>query len=229
MSDSTLRVGILGAGKWAASAHVPGWTRDPRAKVMVICDVERDRAKDVAGRFGIPDTADDWQAVVARPDLDVIDVVTPSRTHFELAWAALTAGKHVLCEKPVARDFHDTRRAAALARERGLKTKLGFTFRYSPGVQYAWAMMEEGFVGTTVRVQRLRAELAVAGSEDPAPSGRPHRGSVGAADLVARGLRRPGHRHRPLVGRRRLHPRRRRRCATSSRSGWCATPAARCA
>jgi len=147
MSDSTLRVGVLGAGKWAASAHVPGWTRDPRVKVVVICDVEQDRAKEVAGRFGIPETTGDWEAVVSRPDLDVIDVVTPSRTHFELAWAALNAGKHVLCEKPVARDFRDTRRAAALARERGLKTKLGFTFRYSPGVRYAWAMMEEGFVG----------------------------------------------------------------------------------
>ena len=147
MNDSTLRIGVLGAGKWAASAHVPAWTRDPRAKVAVICDVERDRAKEIAGRFGIPETADDWQAVVGRSDLDVIDVVTPSRTHFELAWAALSAGKHVLCEKPVARDFRETRRAAALARERGLKTKLGFTFRYSPGVQYAWAMMEEGFAG----------------------------------------------------------------------------------
>ena len=147
MNDSTLRIGVLGAGKWAASAHVPAWTRDARAKVVVICDVERDRAKEIAGRFGIPETADDWQAVVGRSDLDVIDVVTPSRTHFELAWAALSAGKHVLCEKPVARDFRETRRAAALARERGLKTKLGFTFRYSPGVQYAWAMMEEGFAG----------------------------------------------------------------------------------
>jgi predicted dehydrogenase len=77
----------------------------------------------------------------------VIDICTPSSTHFTLAWAALEANKHVLCEKPVAYDFRETRRAAALARAKGLKTKLGFTFRYSPGVQYAKSLIDEGFTG----------------------------------------------------------------------------------
>ena len=90
----------------------------------------------------------DWQATVARPDVDVIDVVTPSHTHHELALAAIEAGKHVLCEKPVAYDFRETLRAAELAKQKGLKTKLGFTFRYSPGVLYARSLIEEGFVGT---------------------------------------------------------------------------------
>jgi predicted dehydrogenase len=85
---------------------------------------------------------------VARPDIDVVDVVTPSATHFELAWAALEAGKHVLCEKPVAFDFRETLRASELARQKSVKTKLGFTFRYSPGVQYARSLIDEGFVGT---------------------------------------------------------------------------------
>src|SRR5262249_38401098 len=145
--DRQLRVGVLGAGTWAQRAHVPGWQRDPRAHVAVICDVERDRARDFAAQFGIADATDDWHAVVTRPDLDVIDVVTPSHTHFELAWAALEAGKHVLCEKPVAYDYRETRRAAELAKKKGLKTKLGFTFRYSPGVQFAKSLIDEGFTG----------------------------------------------------------------------------------
>ena len=62
--------------------------------------------------------------------------------------AAMEAGKHVLCEKPVAFDFRETRRAGELARAKGLKTKLGFTFRYSPGVQYARELLDQGFVGT---------------------------------------------------------------------------------
>ncbi|MEO7362927.1 MAG: Gfo/Idh/MocA family oxidoreductase, partial [Gemmatimonadaceae bacterium] len=69
-------------------------------------------------------------------------------THFDLAWAALESGKHVLCEKPVAYNFHDTRRAAAFAREKGLKTKLGFTFRYSPAMRYMKELIDQGFVGT---------------------------------------------------------------------------------
>ena len=100
-----------------------------------------------AERFAIPAVAADHRALIERDDIDLIDVCTPSHTHFELAWAALEAGKHVLCEKPVAYDFRDTRRAAALAREKGLKTKLGFTFRYAPAMRYMRALVAEGFIG----------------------------------------------------------------------------------
>jgi predicted dehydrogenase len=148
MRDSTLRVAVLGAGNWARLAHIPGWLRDGRAHVVVVCDVERERARDLAGHFGVSEATHDWQSVVTRPDLDVVDIVTPSHTHWVLAGAALEAGKHVLCEKPVAYDFRQTRQAAELARGKGLKTKLGFTFRYSPGVQYAKSLIDEGFTGT---------------------------------------------------------------------------------
>ena len=146
MADK-LRVAVLGAGRWAEMAHVPGWQRDPRCEVVVICDPVDDRARDFASAFGIPEHTQDWQSIVGRADIDVIDVCTPSRTHTELSFAALEAGKHVLCEKPVAYDFRQTRAAAELARSKNLKTKLGFTFRYSPGVRYAWSMIQDGFVG----------------------------------------------------------------------------------
>ncbi len=147
MSDSKLRVAVLGAGAWAESAHIPGWIRDPRAELVAICDPVADRAKAFARKFDVAESSDDWEQVISRTDIDVIDVCTPSSTHFELSWAALESGKHVLCEKPVAFDFRGTRKAADLARSKGLKTKLGFTFRYSPGVRYAWSLIEDGFVG----------------------------------------------------------------------------------
>ena len=141
------RVALLGAGKWAEHAHGPGWKRDPRVELAVICDVVAERAAALRSELDVPESSSDWQAVVAREDIDIVDVVTPSKTHFELAWAALETGKHVLCEKPVAYDFRDTLKATALARDKGVKTKLGFTFRYSPGVQYARSLLDEGFVG----------------------------------------------------------------------------------
>lgn len=147
MIGSRLRVGVLGAGAWARFAHIPGWQRDPRADVVAIADIRRDTADAVAREFGIPSATDDWQSLVARDDLDVIDIVTPSDTHHKLATAAIAAGKHVLCEKPVAHDERDTLALAIDARDRGLKTKLGFTFRYSPGVQYAKWLIDDGFVG----------------------------------------------------------------------------------
>jgi predicted dehydrogenase len=116
--------------------------------VVAICDVERERAEAFAAELNIQEATDDWQQLVGRSDIDVVDVVTPSHTHYELACAALEAGKHVLCEKPVAYDFRQTRAAAETARHKRLKTKLGFTFRYSPGVQFARSLLDDGFVGT---------------------------------------------------------------------------------
>jgi predicted dehydrogenase len=142
-----LRVAMLGAGAWARFAHIPGWLRDPRCEVVVLADVERGRAEEMAREFNIGEATDDWRAAVTRPDIDVVDVATPSHTHFELAMAALEAGKHVLCEKPVAFDFRETLRAADLADRKGVRTKLGFTFRYSPGVQFAKSLIDDGFVG----------------------------------------------------------------------------------
>jgi predicted dehydrogenase len=148
MKSSKLRVAVLGAGNWAKSAHIPGWQRDPRSEVAVICDPRKERADEFAKFFNVPEASGDWQSVVSRQDIDVVDVCTPSATHLELSRGALEAGKHVLCEKPVAFDFRQTLKMAELAKSKGLKTKLGFTFRYSPGVRYAWSMIEDGFVGT---------------------------------------------------------------------------------
>jgi predicted dehydrogenase len=143
-----VRIGVLGAGTWAQAAHLPGYRRDARCRIVAIADPNLALAREAARRFDIPTTTADHRELLQRDDIDVIDVCTPSHTHFELAWAALEAGKHVLCEKPVAYDFRDTRRAAALAKSKGLKTKLGFTFRYAPSVRYMRELVAQGFIGT---------------------------------------------------------------------------------
>ncbi len=147
MRESKLRVAVLGAGRWAHEAHIPGWLRDPRCELVTICDTEGERARAFAAEFGVPEWTTDWEATVSRADIEVIDIATPSATHTMLSEAALQSGKHVLCEKPVAYDFRETMRLSELARTKGLKTKLGFTFRYSPGVRYAKSLIDSGFVG----------------------------------------------------------------------------------
>ena len=144
----TVRVGLLGAGAWAEFAHLPGYVRDPRCELVAIADPIRERAHTLAAKFGIPHVHATHTELISRADIDLVDVCTPSATHFELSWAALEAGKHVLCEKPVAYDYTETRRASALAKKMGLKTKLGFTFRYSPAMQYMKTLIDDGFVGT---------------------------------------------------------------------------------
>ena len=146
--DGRVRVGVLGAGAWACGAHLPGYRRDSRCEVVAIADCELDRARDAARAFDIPVSVGDAREILKRDDIDLIDVCTPSHTHFELAWSALESGKHVLCEKPVAYDFRDTRRAAELARQKKLKTKVGLTFRYTPAMRYMRELIASGFVGT---------------------------------------------------------------------------------
>jgi predicted dehydrogenase len=144
----TVRVGLLGAGAWAKFAHIPGYKRDPRCELVAIADPMIERAQEFAAEFGIPSVYGSHEELIARKDIHLVDVCTPSATHFELSMAALTAGKHVLCEKPVAYDYTETLRAAAFAKSKGLKTKLGFTFRYSPAMRYMKELIDEGFVGT---------------------------------------------------------------------------------
>lgn len=147
-SDRIVRVGVLGAGAWARGAHLPGYRRDSRCRVVAIADTEIQRARAAAREFDVPTATADAHELLARDDIDAIDVCTPSHTHFELAWGALEAEKHVLCEKPVAYDFRDTMRARDLARRKGLKTKVGLTFRYAPAMRYMRELVANGFIGT---------------------------------------------------------------------------------
>ena len=143
-----VRVGVLGAGAWARGAHIPGYRRDPRCRIVGIADTIIERAQEAAREFDAEFATADPLDLIHRDDIDLIDVATPSHTHFELAWAALEAGKHVLCEKPVAYDYRDTQRARDLAKRKGLKTRLGFTFRFTPAMRYMRELVADGFVGT---------------------------------------------------------------------------------
>ncbi len=143
-----VRVGVLGAGAWAKFAHIPGYKRDPRCELVAIADPIIERAQEFAAEFGIPHVYGSHAELIAREDIHLVDVCTPSATHFELSLAALEAGKHVLCEKPVAYDYTETLRAAAFATSKGLKTKLGFTFRYAPSMRYMKELIDQGFIGT---------------------------------------------------------------------------------
>ena len=139
-------MGVIGAGRWSASAHLPGFTRSPHSEIVAICDLDRDLASTRAAEFEIPDVLTDAEKLLSRADLDVVDIVTRG-DHQDLVFKALDAGKHVLVEKPVCHDYRDVLRAHALAESKGLKTKVGLTFRYAPAVMYMFDLIREGFIG----------------------------------------------------------------------------------
>jgi predicted dehydrogenase len=151
MSD-VLRVGVIGAGRWAASAHLPGFTRSPLCEVAAICDLDRELAEKRAEEFNVPGVYADYREMLLHEDIDVVDVCTRGGpddpdNHERLTFAALEAGMHCLCEKPVAHDYRRTWEAHRLAESKGLKTKVGFTFRYAPAMMYMRELIEDGFIG----------------------------------------------------------------------------------
>ncbi|MDA8329855.1 MAG: Gfo/Idh/MocA family oxidoreductase [Candidatus Dormibacteraeota bacterium] len=146
MSDN-LRVAVIGAGRWSSRAHLPGWQRCPGVDIAVVCDLDLSLAQRRSAEFGAESAATDYQEVIARADVDIVDVCTRDE-HDPIVFAALEAGKHCLTEKPVAHRAADVWRAAGLARERGVKTKVGLTFRYAPAIAYMRELIQDGFCGT---------------------------------------------------------------------------------
>jgi len=141
-----LRVAVIGAGRWSASAHLPGFYRSPLCDLVAICDLDEDLARKRAGQFEIPDVETDFEKILSRPDIDVVDIVTRG-DHQGIVFATLDAGKHCLVEKPVCHDFRDVWRAHGIAQQKHLKTKVGLTFRYAPAVMYMFDLIRDGFVG----------------------------------------------------------------------------------
>src|SRR4029077_13562158 len=116
-----VRVAVVGTGSWAQDAHIPGWQRDPRAEVVALADVNETALAAASRTFDVPRVTTDYRVLLDDPDIDIVDVATGNRPHFQISWDALSAGKHVLCEKPVHADYRQTLAAANLAAARGLR------------------------------------------------------------------------------------------------------------
>ncbi len=150
-----LGVGVLGAHQWADMAHLPGYAAHDRANLIAICDVVEARARDMADKYHIPHVFTDPHELIGHPEVEMVDVCTPTDTHLPLSFAAIEAGKHVLSEKPLARNAADAFRVAKAAEDKGVRTKLGFTFRYSPAIRQLHAWIHDGTLGEIFHVHGL--------------------------------------------------------------------------
>src|SRR5229473_3773651 len=131
-SERTVRIGIIGAG-FARSTQVPGFKNCDGARIVAIASARRERAEEVAREFAIDHVENDWRALVARDDIDLVSIVTPVVTHCEMTFAALDAGKAVLCEKPMAMNAGEARRMTERAREAGVVALIDHELRFLTG------------------------------------------------------------------------------------------------
>ena len=166
-----LRVAMVGYA-FMGAAHSHAWRTAPRffdlplqPELSVLVGRNADAASRAAERMGWKETATDWREVIARDDVDLIDICTPGDTHAEIAIAALQAGKHVLCEKPLANSVEEAERmvaAAEAAAQRGIQSMCGYSYRRTPALTLARELVQEGRIGTIrhVRAQYLQDWLS---------------------------------------------------------------------
>ena len=162
-----LSVGMVGYA-FMGAAHSQAWRNAPRffdlplhPRMAALAGRDAARVATAADRLGWDSTETSWQALVARDDIDLIDVCTPGHTHAEIAIAALEAGKHVLCEKPLANSVEEAEamaQAAEKAAAHGVRSMVGFTYRRVPAIALARQLVADGRIGTIhhVRAQYLQ-------------------------------------------------------------------------
>ena len=151
-----LGVGLIGSGfmgkchalALGAVGRVFGDVAAPRLEL--ICDAPRERAEAMAGQFGFARATDDWRALVADPAVDLVSITTPNRLHREMALAAIAAGKHVWCEKPLALTLGEAEEMAAAAEAAGVTTMVGYNYLRNPAFAHAERLVEAGAIGRVV-------------------------------------------------------------------------------
>lgn len=159
----TLKVALIGYS-FMGSIHAQAWTTAPRffdlgavPELAVVCGRNEHAALEFAQKFNISRVETDWRAVVEDPDIDVVDICTPGELHAPIAIAALNAGKHVLCEKPLANTVEDAQAmtgAAERAAANGTHAMVGFSYRRTPALAYAKQLVDDGRIGT---IRHIRA------------------------------------------------------------------------
>jgi predicted dehydrogenase len=169
---STIRVAVVGLGAWGTLAHLPSLAAHPEVAIAAVVDRDEGRVRDAAARYGVPLGFTDPDVMWGNgPDFDAVIVATPTDTHLPIALPALAAGKHVLCEKPLALDLAQARIMAAAARAAardGVVTKVGFMFRSSPALRRMRELVAAGHVGEVIAFQAHTMNAQFADPATPA-------------------------------------------------------------
>jgi predicted dehydrogenase len=145
-------VGVIGLG-WAGETHLKNYLRLPNVEAVALAGLEESRLHELGQRYGVPNLHRDYEELVARDDLDAISICAPNHLHAPVAIAALKSGKHVLCEKPLARTGAEAEEIVRAAREAGRVVHVAFTQRERGDVQVLKRHILDGNLGRIYHVK----------------------------------------------------------------------------
>ncbi len=147
--NRTVKIGIIGCGGIANGKHMPSLSQVAGAEMVAFCDLIVERAERAREQYGTPDAKvyTDYHELLADPEIEVVHVLTPNRSHADISIDALHAGKHVMCEKPMAKTAADAKRMVEAARETGKKLTIGYQHRQKASARYAKDYIGGGELG----------------------------------------------------------------------------------
>lgn len=173
MSKPVLNIGLIGTG-FMGKTHVFGFASAPRIfdlpyrpVLHTVADITDEAADRAAAALGFERATSDWRRLIDDPEIDVIDITAPNALHKEMALAAIAAGKHVYCEKPLAPMAADAREMAEAAEAAGVKTQVGFNYLCNPMLALARQMIADGELGEIRGYRGLHAEDYMADASSP--------------------------------------------------------------
>ncbi|HEU4383294.1 MAG TPA: Gfo/Idh/MocA family oxidoreductase [Anaeromyxobacteraceae bacterium] len=147
MAQPRHRVGVIGTSWWADLEHLPGLRSREDVELAALCGRDRDRLAAMAEKHAVAATFTDWREMIARGGLEAVVIATPNLLHREQALAAIEAGLHVICEKPLAMTAAEAREMAARAGVKGRATLAFFTHRAVAAAAQVKRLVGEGFLG----------------------------------------------------------------------------------
>jgi hypothetical protein len=142
-----IRFGVIGTSWWADLTHLPMLKADPRVALNALCGRNRERADEMARKYGFERVNTDYRDMIDRGDLDAIVISAPDDQHYQMVMDALEAGLHVVCEKPLALNAADAKAMYEKAEQKGLRHMAFFTWRWMPQYRYARELVEDGAIG----------------------------------------------------------------------------------
>lgn len=143
---SKLKVAVVGCGSIARYRHLPEYAANDQVELVAVCDIVEDRAKEMAEQYGAK-AYTDYKTMLAEADVDVVSVCTPNYLHAPVSIDALNAGKHVLCEKPMATSEEDALAMIEAAKNNNKKLMIAHNQRFVPSHEKARELIENGEVG----------------------------------------------------------------------------------
>src|ERR1041385_9052985 len=142
-----LRFGIIGCGGITFQNHLPGLALCPDVEVVALCDNDPATLERARKQTGIQFATTEYAQVIERDDIDAVIVATPNVTHRPIVLAAVGTGKHVLCEKPLAKNYADAHDMAKAAERAGVRHMTAFTYRFVPAMRYLAHLVKGGELG----------------------------------------------------------------------------------